>query len=250
MTRARVLLADDHRMVAEGLRSLLEPEFELVEIVEDGRQLIEAAERLAPDVIVVDITMPFMNGLDAVEHLRKASCKAKIVILTMHRDVTYVTTALQAGASGFVLKNSASSELLTAMREVMAGRTYITPPAGRTFEADVCRRWFGEPNRSSNLDSSSTRSASTLCRRPLRQAGGCGTPYLAADCGEAQGEYHGNAPSYDDCGTRAICSPSWNHFRLSLCTPFLFCQSRVAEPVAILYGFYIKLIPPSKPVRG
>ena len=98
MTRARVLLADDHRMVAEGLRSLLEPEFELVEIVEDGRQLIEATERLAPDVIVVDITMPFMNGLDAVEYLRKAGCKAKIVFLTMHRDVTYVTTALQAGA--------------------------------------------------------------------------------------------------------------------------------------------------------
>ena len=128
MTRARVLLADDHRMVAEGLRSLLEPEFELVEIVEDGRQLIEATERLAPDVIVVDITMPFMNGLDAVEYLRKAGCKAKIVFLTMHRDVTYVTTALQAGASGFVLKNSAGSELLTAMREAMAGRTYITPP--------------------------------------------------------------------------------------------------------------------------
>lgn len=127
MTRTRVLLADDHRMVSEGLRSLLEPEFDLVEIVEDGRQLIEAAERLAPDVIVVDITMPLLNGLDAVEHLRKAGCRARIVFLTMHRDVTYAATALQAGASGFVLKQSASSELLTAIREAMAGRTYITP---------------------------------------------------------------------------------------------------------------------------
>jgi DNA-binding NarL/FixJ family response regulator len=128
MTRARVLMADDHRMVAEGLRSLLEPEFELVGIVEDGRQLIEAAEKLAPDVIVVDITMPLLNGLDAVEHLRKAGCRAKIVFLTMHRDVTYAATALQAGASAFLLKSSASSELLTAIREAMAGRTYITPP--------------------------------------------------------------------------------------------------------------------------
>ena len=107
---------------------LLEPDFDLVEIVEDGRQLIEAAERLAPDVIVVDITMPLLNGLDAVEHLRKAGCRAKIVFLTMHRDVTYVATALQAGASGFVLKQSASSELLTAIREAIAGRIYVTPP--------------------------------------------------------------------------------------------------------------------------
>ncbi|MGO9114711.1 MAG: response regulator [Thermoguttaceae bacterium] len=127
MTPARVLVADDHRMFAEGLRGLLEPEFELVEIVDDGRQLIEAAQRLAPDVIVVDITMPRLNGLDAAKHLRKAKCRAKIVFLTMHRDVTYLTTALQAGASAFLLKNSASSELLTAIREVMAGRTYITP---------------------------------------------------------------------------------------------------------------------------
>src|SRR5271165_3857700 len=127
MRPARVLVADDHRMFAEGLRGLLEPEFALIEIVADGRQLIEAAQRLAPDVIVADISMPNLNGLDAVEHLRKAKCKAKIVFLTMHRDVTYLTTALQAGASAFLLKSSASSELLLAIREAIAGRTYITP---------------------------------------------------------------------------------------------------------------------------
>ena len=86
MSRPRILVADDHRIVAEGLRSLLEPAFELVEIVEDGRQLVDAAKRLAPDVIVADITMPQLNGLDAVEELRQAGCQAKIIYLTMHPD--------------------------------------------------------------------------------------------------------------------------------------------------------------------
>ena len=81
MSRPRILMADDHRMVAEGLRSLLEPTFELVEIVEDGRQLVDAAKRLAPDVIVADITMPELNGLDAVKQLRQAGCKARVVFL-------------------------------------------------------------------------------------------------------------------------------------------------------------------------
>ena len=120
-------MADDHRMVAEGLRSLLEPAFELVEIVEDGRQLVEAAKRLLPDVIVADITMPHLNGLDAVEQVRRAGCAAKVVFLTMHKDTMYAVRALRIGASGFVLKHSAGAELVTAIREALAGRTYVTP---------------------------------------------------------------------------------------------------------------------------
>jgi DNA-binding NarL/FixJ family response regulator len=127
MKRPRILVADDHRIVADGLRSLLEPTFELVEFVEDGRQLVSAAKRLAPDVIVADITMPELNGLDAVEQLRLAGCKARVVFLTMHKDATYAARALRAGASGFVLKHSASSELVTAIRESLLGRTYVTP---------------------------------------------------------------------------------------------------------------------------
>jgi DNA-binding NarL/FixJ family response regulator len=127
MSRPRILLADDHRIVAEGLRSLLEPAFELVEIVEDGKQLVDAAKRLQPDVIVADITMPKLNGLDAVEQLRLAGCKAKIVFLTMHKDATYAARAMRAGASGFVLKHSASAELVTAIRESLRGKTYVTP---------------------------------------------------------------------------------------------------------------------------
>ncbi len=127
MTCPRILMADDHRMLAEGLRSLLEPAFELVEIVEDGRQLVEAAKRLDPDVIVADITMPQLNGLDAVDQIRRAGGQAKVVFLTMHKDALYAARALHAGASGFVLKHSASAELVTAIREALAGRTYVTP---------------------------------------------------------------------------------------------------------------------------
>jgi DNA-binding NarL/FixJ family response regulator len=127
MERARVLLADDHRIVAEGLRSLLEPEFELVDIVEDGRELVDRAKELCPDVIVADISMPLLNGIEAVQELRKTDSAVKVVILTMHQDVIYAMKAFEVGASGFVLKHSAPSELVTAIREAWAGRTYVTP---------------------------------------------------------------------------------------------------------------------------
>ena len=127
MNRPRILMADDHRIVAEGLRSLLEPEFELVEIVDDGAQMVEAAKRLSPDVILADITMPRLNGLEALEQLRRVNCRAKVVFLTMHKDATYAARALRAGASGFVLKHSASSELVAAIRESLLGRKYVTP---------------------------------------------------------------------------------------------------------------------------
>lgn len=136
MNKARVLLADDHRVVAEGLRSLLEPEFELVGIVENGRELLTQAKALCPDVIVADITMPSLNGIEAVEQLKKAGSNAKIVFLTMHHDVMYANRAFEAGASGFVLKHSAPDELLTAIREALKGRTYVTPMiAGELMES-------------------------------------------------------------------------------------------------------------------
>ena len=127
MERLRILIADDHRMVAEGLRSLLAPDYELVEIVENGRALFEAARRLQPDLIVADISMPLLNGLDAVEQIRSLGCQAKVIFLTMHKDAMYAARALRSGATGFLLKHSASEELLTAIQEVLAGRMYITP---------------------------------------------------------------------------------------------------------------------------
>ncbi len=127
MRRARVLLADDHRLMAEGLRRLLDPEFELVGLVEDGRALVEAAARLKPDVIVADITMPRLNGLDAIPILKRDNPDARVVVITMHRETAYARRALAAGASGFVLKSSAPAELIAAIRAALAGRTFVTP---------------------------------------------------------------------------------------------------------------------------
>ena len=107
MSCPRVLLADDHRMMAEGLKALLPDEFELVGIVEDGRAMIEAAERLRPDVIVADVAMPNLNGFEALARLRKSHPKIKVVFLTMHQNAAYARRALDAGASGFVVKHSA-----------------------------------------------------------------------------------------------------------------------------------------------
>ena len=131
-----MLLADDHLLVAEALTSLLSPEFELVGVVEDGRQLIEAAGRLHPDVIIADVTMPHLNGIDALIRLREQGDQVPVVFLTMHRDVTFARRALDAGASGFVLKHSASVELVAALRAALQGKIYLTPQlAGEVLEA-------------------------------------------------------------------------------------------------------------------
>ena len=127
MRKIRVLLADDHKIVLEGLKSLLEPEFDLVGIVEDGRALVKEAERLNPDVIVADISMPFLNGIDAVRQIKKTDDRIKVVFLTMHPEVAYAAMAFEVGASGYVLKRSASRELITAINDAMKDRTYVTP---------------------------------------------------------------------------------------------------------------------------
>jgi DNA-binding NarL/FixJ family response regulator len=127
MSKPRILIADDHQILAEGLRGLLEPEFEVVEVVADGRELVAAAKKHRPDLIVADITMPSLNGIDAVMQVRDAGVKSKVVFLTMHRDVAYARRTLEAGAAGFVLKHSVASELVTAVRQALQGRTYVTP---------------------------------------------------------------------------------------------------------------------------
>jgi DNA-binding NarL/FixJ family response regulator len=123
----RVLLADDHVLVAEGIQKLLEPEFELVGIVADGRSLITAAAKLQPDIAVVDISLPLLNGLDASQQIKKTNPNIKIIILTMHSEPNFVTQAFRVGVSGYVLKQSVGSELVQAIREVMKGRTFVSP---------------------------------------------------------------------------------------------------------------------------
>jgi DNA-binding NarL/FixJ family response regulator len=126
MSRPRVLLADDHRMVTEGLRRVLETEFKVVGIVENGRELLHFKDKLKPDVIVVDISMPLLNGIDAIRQIKLTNKDVKVVFLTMHPDVAYAASALEAGAHGYVLKNSAPSELVTAIKHALRGETYIT----------------------------------------------------------------------------------------------------------------------------
>jgi DNA-binding NarL/FixJ family response regulator len=128
--RPRVLLVDDHRMFAEGLRTLLGEEFELVDIVADGMAMVEAAERLRPDVIVADITMPRLNGIDALTQLRAVLPDVRVVFLTMHHDAAYARRALAAGAMGLVLKHSAVQELVSALRAALDGQIFVTPLLG------------------------------------------------------------------------------------------------------------------------
>ena len=127
MKRPRVLLADDHTLVLDGLRKILEPECEVVGAVEDGRSLLAAAEKLKPDIILLDISMPLLNGVEAARRLRAVAPGAKVIFVTMHADATYVAGAFRAGASGYVLKRCASLELLEAINQVLSGREYVTP---------------------------------------------------------------------------------------------------------------------------
>ena len=122
-----MLLADDHRIVAEGLMRVLEPEFDLVGFVEDGRALLSAARELKPDVIVSDISMPELNGVEALEEMKKENPEVRVVFLTMHHNVAYARQAMDAGALGYVLKHSAAEELLLAVRAAAAGNTFVSP---------------------------------------------------------------------------------------------------------------------------
>lgn len=127
MTRPTILIADDHKMFAQGLAGLLEDEFDLVGSVENGQALIDEALRLKPDLIIVDISMPVLNGLDAVRRLSQNNTGSKVVFLTMHADTRLLREAFQCGGVGYVLKQSAGEELLFALRQVMSGQNYISP---------------------------------------------------------------------------------------------------------------------------
>jgi DNA-binding NarL/FixJ family response regulator len=127
MSLPRVLLADDHTLVLEGFRRLLEEHCDLVGTAEDGRTLIEAAERLQPDLVLLDISMPRLNGIDAARMLKKQYPAMKFIFVTMHADPSYVNEAFKAGASGYLLKRSAAQELTQAIQAVTKGDYYVTP---------------------------------------------------------------------------------------------------------------------------
>lgn len=130
MSRTRVLLADDHRMVADALAALLKDSFDLVGLVREGQSLLKEAARLKPDVIVTDIFMPVLNGVDAARQLRKQGVHSKVVFLTVHADRKIAAEAFRVGASGFVSKESAGEELIQAIQYAVQGRIYVTPLLG------------------------------------------------------------------------------------------------------------------------
>jgi DNA-binding NarL/FixJ family response regulator len=127
MNKPRALLGDDHTIVLAGLQKLVEERCEVVGTASDGRALVEAAERLRPDLVLLDISMPLLNGFDAAVKIRKCLPDTKLLFLTMHSSPTYVAEAFKAGANGYLLKQSAASELGPAIEAVMSGLTYLTP---------------------------------------------------------------------------------------------------------------------------
>src|SRR5262245_9925461 len=129
MNRPRVLLADDHRLLREAFAQLLAPDCDVVGAVADGRTLLAQATELRPDLVVLDVAMPLLNGLDTARQLKQMMPHVKVVFLTVSEDPDLAAEAFRAGAAGFVLKNSAASELLQAIQEAMQGRSYVTPLA-------------------------------------------------------------------------------------------------------------------------
>ena len=149
MKRTRIVLADDHTLVLEGLHKLLENEYDIVGMAEDGRTLLKVAQEQYPDVVVLDISMPQLNGLDAARQLHKLLPTCKIIFLTMHADPAYAKEAFQAGASGYLLKRSAASELILAIQAVLKDHFYVTPEITK----DVLLPLYAESERSLNEES-------------------------------------------------------------------------------------------------
>jgi len=144
MKRARILLADDHSLVAQGIRGLLTNHYDVIGSVENGRELVDQALRTAPDLVVLDISMPILNGIDAAREIKKGLPAAKLVFLTMHSNAIYLRKALEAGASGYVLKSGAFQELLTAIETAQKGGCYVS----RGFGQDVIESIRQGPEKS------------------------------------------------------------------------------------------------------
>ena len=137
MSRPRILLADDHVLLAQALEHLLQREFDVVGTVSDGRALLKAAGEVNPDVVVVDIGMPLLNGLDAAEQLRALHPAIKVIFLTQNREPRFAVEAFRRHASGYLLKDSAASELTTAIREALRGRSYVSPSIAKGMVDEV-----------------------------------------------------------------------------------------------------------------
>jgi DNA-binding NarL/FixJ family response regulator len=139
--KIKVLLGDDHVLILDGLRAALQGQYEIVGLAKDGRALVSEAERLKPDLVVIDISMPLLNGFEAAKQIKKSLPHAKLIFLSQHLNPAYLKNALRLGASGYVLKSGATEELQQAIATAMRGKTYITPAFG---EDVIARLWNRE----------------------------------------------------------------------------------------------------------
>jgi len=145
LPKLRVLLGDDHTLMRQGLRKIMEerPEWEVVAEVGDGREAVKKCQALKPDVAVLDVAMPLLNGIDATQQIAKKVPETRVLVLSMHSDEAYVTRALQAGATGYMLKDSAGKDLLKGIASVAAGQAYFSPAIARLMLDDYVRRVSG-----------------------------------------------------------------------------------------------------------
>jgi DNA-binding NarL/FixJ family response regulator len=139
MKRPTVILADDHTMIAQALQKLLEAEYDVVAIVQDGRTLLETAEALKPDVVIIDVGMPLLNGLSAGQRIKQQRRGVKLIYVTMNEDADLAAEALRTGGSAYLLKSSAAAELLKAMKEALRGGTYVTPKVKKSMDDSFIR---------------------------------------------------------------------------------------------------------------
>lgn len=141
-TRIRILLADDHTILRAGLRMMLnaQPDMEVIGEAQDGKQAINATMHLQPDIVLMDITMPDMNGIEATRQIKRVAPEVKVLVLTMHENDEYVFQALRAGASGYILKEAADTELITALHVLRSGQFYLSPSAQSVIVGDYLQR--------------------------------------------------------------------------------------------------------------
>jgi len=157
--KVRVLLGDDHALILDGIRAALQLQYEIVGLAKDGRALVEAAERLKPDLVILDISMPLLNGFEAAKQIKKNLPQTKLIFLSQHLNPAYLKQALRLGASGYVLKSGATEELQQAIGTALRGKTYITPAFG---EEVIARLWNREGELSQETEGLTDRQREIL----------------------------------------------------------------------------------------
>ena len=212
MKKPRLLLADDHTILVEGLKALLAPEFDVVATAGDGRAVLEAAKKYQPDIILLDISMPGLNGIEAARRLKQSNPDAKLIILTMHADLSFVSAAFEAGVSGYVLKQSAATELVTALHDVDSGRRYISSLIQKRLGTETAGFLAAAEKALRRSHFQATRGAPVAGGRARSQGNRPNSRRLRQDGGISQAENHRKAGDPHRRRTDGIRHPARDRF--------------------------------------